>query len=141
VSIFDVLLSAAGNHEQGDMRLTKVHGVIRRRLLINFRADPGVVAALLPPPFRPKLQDGWAIVGICLIRLEEIRPKGFPRLAGLSSENAAHRIAVRWDEAGTPREGVYIPRRDTGSLINHLAGGRLFAGEHQRAAFDVTDTP
>jgi len=123
------------------MRLTKVHGVIRRRLLINFRADPGVVAALLPPPFRPKLQDGWAIVGICLIRLEEIRPKGFPRLAGLSSENAAHRIAVRWDEAGTPREGVYIPRRDTGSLINHLAGGRLFAGEHQRAAFEVTDTP
>jgi hypothetical protein len=123
------------------MRLPKVHGVIRRRLLVNFRADAAVVAAMLPPPFRPKLQDAWAIVGICLIRLEEIRPKGFPRLAGLASENAAHRIAVLWDEGGTTREGVYIPRRDTGSLVNHLAGGRLFPGEHQRATFEVVDTP
>jgi hypothetical protein len=123
------------------MRLPKVHGVIRRRLLVNFRADPSVVAGLLPAPFRPKLHDGWAVAGICLIRLEEIRPKGFPRLAGLSSENAAHRIAVEWDEAGATREGVYIPRRDTGSLMNHLAGGRVFPGEHHRARFDVEDTP
>src|SRR5688572_16624906 len=123
------------------MRLPKVHGVIRRRLLVNFRADAAVVATILPPPFRPKLQDGWAVLGICLIRLEEIRPKGFARLAGLSSENAAHRIAVVWEEGGATREGVYIPRRDTGSLMNHLAGGRLFPGEHQRAAFDVVDTP
>jgi hypothetical protein len=123
------------------MRLPKVHGVIRRRLLVNFRADPSVVAGLLPAPFRPKQHDGWAVAGICLIRLEEIRPKGFPRLAGLASENAAHRIAVEWDEAGARREGVYIPRRDTGSLINHLAGGRVFAGEHRRARFDVDDTP
>jgi Uncharacterized conserved protein (COG2071) len=123
------------------MRLPKVHGVIRRRLLVNFRADPALVAGLPPAPFRPKLHDGWAIVGICLIRLEEIRPKGFPRLTGLASENAAHRIAVVWDEAGTTHEGVYIPRRDTGSLVNQLAGGRLFPGEHQRAAFEVVDTP
>jgi hypothetical protein len=123
------------------MRLPKVHGVIRRRLLVNFRAAPSVVEALLPPPFRPKLHDGWAVAGICLIRLEEIRPKGFPRLAGLSSENAAHRIAVEWDEGGTRREGVYIPRRDTGSLMNHLAGGRVFPGEHHHARFDVEDTP
>jgi hypothetical protein len=123
------------------MRLPKVHGVIRRRLLVNFRADPSVVAGLLPAPFRPKKHDGWAVAGICLIRLEEIRPKGFPRLAGLASENAAHRIAVEWDEAGTTREGVYIPRRDTGSLMNHLAGGRVFPGEHHRARFDVEDTP
>lgn len=122
------------------MRLPKVHGVIRRRLLVNFRADPSVVAGLLPAPFRPKLHDGWAVAGICLIRLEEIRPKGFPRLAGLSSENAGHRIAVEWNDAGTTREGVYIPRRDTGSLMNHLAGGRVFPGEHHRARFDVEDT-
>ena len=123
------------------MRLPKIHGVIRRRLLVNFRVDPEVIARQLPAPFRPKLYHDTAIAGICLIRLEEIRPKGFPRLAGLSSENAAHRIAVEWDDAGGPREGVYIPRRDTGSLVNHLAGGRVFPGEHHRAAFHVTDTP
>src|SRR5215471_8844025 len=122
------------------MRLPRVHGTIRRRLLINYRVDPAVIERHLPAPFRPKLHAGSAIAGICLIRLEEIRPKGFPRAVGLSSENAAHRIAVVWEDDTGPHEGVYIPRRDTGSVINHLAGGRLFPGEHQRATFHVRDT-
>ena len=122
------------------MRLPKVHGVIGRRLLVNFRVDPDVIQRQLPAPFRPKLHDGHAVAGICLIRLEDIRPKRVPRILGLSSENAAHRIAVIWDDDTGPHEGVYIPRRDTGSLMNHLAGGRLFPGEHQRATFQVEDT-
>jgi len=121
------------------MRLPTVHGTIKRRLLVNFRVDPGVMQRQLPAPFRPKLHDGHAIAGICLIRLEDIRPRRFPALAGLSSENAAHRVAVEWDDAAGTHEGVYIARRDTGSLVNHLAGGRLFPGEHQRATFRVTD--
>jgi len=121
------------------MRLPKVHGTIKRRLLINYRVDPVVIQRLLPDPFRPKLHHGHAIAGMCLIRLEDIRPRRFPRLVGLSSENAAHRIAVVWQDDTGHREGVYIPRRDTGSLVNHLAGGRLFPGEHQRAAFRVIE--
>ncbi len=121
------------------MRLPKIHGTIRRRLLINFRVDPAVMQKQLPSPFKPKLHNGMAIAGICLIRLEEIRPKRFPKLAGISSENAAHRVAVMWEEQGTVREGVYIPRRDTGSLLNRLAGGRIFPGEHHRATFHVID--
>jgi uncharacterized protein YqjF (DUF2071 family) len=62
------------------MRFPKVHGVIRRRLLVNFRVDPGVIQQLLPSPFRPKLQDGHAIAGVCLIRLEDIRPPGVPQI-------------------------------------------------------------
>jgi Uncharacterized conserved protein (COG2071) len=122
------------------MRFPKVHGVIRRRLLVNFRVDPAVLQRHMPSPFRPKLHDGQAIAGICLIRLEEIRPKRLPRAFGLASENAAHRMAVVWDDNGSLREGVYIPRRDTGSLINHLGGGRVFPGEHHRAKFDVQET-
>ena len=121
------------------MQLPKVHGVIGRRLLVNFRAEPGVVQRHLPSSFRPKLHEGYAVAGICLIRLEDIRPKRFPRMLGLSSENAAHRIAVLWDDDNGSHEGVYIPRRDTGSLMNHLAGGRLFPGEHHRATFRVED--
>jgi hypothetical protein len=121
------------------MRLPKVHGTIKRRLLINYRVDPAVMQRLLPAPFRPKLHEGNAIAGMCLIRLEDIRPRRFPRAVGLSSENAAHRIAVVWEDETGSREGVYIPRRDTGSLVNHLAGGRLFPGEHQRATFRVIE--
>ena len=122
------------------MQLTKVHGIIRRRLLVNFRVEPRVVQRHLPSPFRPKLHEGHAVAGICLIRLEGIRPKRFPRMLGLSSENAAHRIAVLWDDESGSHEGVYIPRRDTGSLMNHLAGGRLFPGEHHRATFQVAES-
>ncbi len=117
------------------MKIPAFTGIIRRRILLNFRADPEWLEGKLPEVFRPKLVDGWAIVGICLIRLEEIRPLGFPRQLGISSENAAHRIAVEWDGG----EGVYIPRRDTDSRINAFAGGRLFPGVHHHTSFQVTD--
>lgn len=122
------------------MRLPKIHGLIRRRLLVNFRIDPEVAQRQLPAPFRPKLHAGYAVGGICLIRLEGIRPRRFPKLLGLTSENAAHRFAVTWTDADGEHEGVYIPRRDSGSLLNQLAGGRVFPGEHHRATFDVIDT-
>lgn len=94
----------------------------------------------LPAPFRPKLHEGYAIAGICLIRLEQMRPAALPALGGLASENAAHRIAVLWKDAnGERREGVYISRRDTGSWLNHFTGGRIFPGEHHLADFVVED--
>ena len=122
------------------MRIPVIKGTIKRRLLVNFRADPAAVQRILPPPFRPKLHRGCSVVGICLIRLEGIRPVGFPAGVGLTSENAAHRIAVEWtDKTGVEREGVFIPRRDTGSLISRLAGGRVFPGEHHAARFSIVD--
>lgn len=122
------------------MRLPVIDGLIRRRLLVNFRVDAEVMRRFLPSPFRPKLHRGYAIAGICLIRLEQIRPGWLPRSCGIASENAAHRIAVLWDDAsGQSREEMFIPRRDTGSWLNHWAGGRIFPGEHQRADFAVTD--
>ena len=124
------------------MRLPTIQGIIRRRILVNFRADPDVVQKQLPSSFRPKLQNGHAIVGVCLIRLEHLRPKMVPSFAGLSSENAAHRIAVQWnDDTGREHEAVFIPRRDTNSPVNLLMGGRIFPGEHHRAAFHVRETP
>lgn len=121
------------------MRLPILHGLIRRRLLVNFRVDAEVMRRFLPWPFRPKLHRGHAIAGICLIRLEQIRPAWPPRFCGLSSENAAHRIAVQWDDpSGKSREGVFIPRRDTGSWLNHFAGGRIFSREHQWAVSSST---
>jgi hypothetical protein len=106
---------------------------------VNYRIDPGTIQRQLPSPFRPKLQGGHAVAGICLIRLEHIRPIHVPNAFGLSSENAAHRIAVTWDDDAGTHEGVYIPRRDTSSMINRIAGGRLFPGEYNPATFDVVD--
>jgi hypothetical protein len=122
------------------MKIPILTGIIKRRMLINFRVDAAVMQKFLPTPFRPKLHQGYAIAGICLIRLEHIRPAGLPAFLGFSSENAAHRIAVEWDgPSGERCEGVFIPRRDTGSLLSHLTGGRIFPGEHHLASFRVAD--
>lgn len=114
--------------------------VIERRLLVNYRLDPEVAARLLPTPLRPHLVNGWAVAGICLIRLGQLRPGWVPGWAGMRTENAAHRVAVEWDGTGGRQSGVYIPRRDTDSVVTVLAGGRLFPGEHHRASFDVRET-
>jgi uncharacterized protein YqjF (DUF2071 family) len=121
------------------MPLPIVHGIIARRLLVNYRVDPEVIAPLLPAPFRPKLIRGTALAGICLIRLQALRPRGLPALVGLTSENAAHRIAVEWDNQQHYHEGVYIPRRDTNSRLTTLVGGHLFPGLHHYAHFTTTE--
>lgn len=122
------------------MRLPTIQGIIRRRILANFRIDPVVIQRQIPSRFRPKLHNGFAVAGVCLIRLENIRPKPFPNILGFNSENAAHRVAVLWDGEEQTHEGVFISRRDTNSEVAHLAGGHIFPGEHCRAVFDVADT-
>jgi hypothetical protein len=121
------------------MKVPTLQGIIDRRMLVNYIADPEVVQRIIPRPFRPKIYNGKSIVGICLIRLKYIRPKGLPSFIGIGSENAAHRIAVEWEEDGQIKEGVFIPRRDSSSWFNNLAGGRIFPGKHYHAKFDVRE--
>ena len=121
------------------MKIPTIHGYIDRRILINFSADSKVVAKIIPFPFRPKTYKDKAIVGICLIRLKNIKPKGLPDFIGVNSENGAHRIAVEWDENGETRSGVYIPRRDTSLKLNAIVGGRIFPGKHYHAKFNVIE--
>ncbi|MCS7465505.1 DUF2071 domain-containing protein [Stieleria sp. ICT_E10.1] len=122
------------------MRIPTLRGLIDRRVLVNFRVDPEVLSRVCPSPFRPQIVNGYGVAGICLIRLKQIRPKRLPSFIGVASENAAHRIAVQWDVNGVAQTGVYIPRRDTSSLMTALAGGRFFPGVHHRARFDVRET-
>ncbi len=121
------------------MKIPAIKGIIDRRILINFTVEPDIVARIIPAPFKPKIYEGKAIVGICLIRLKKIRPKALPGFISLSSENGAHRIAVEWNENGELKEGVFIPRRDTSSKINSFVGGRIFPGRHFHAEFNVKE--
>jgi hypothetical protein len=63
---------------------------IERRLLVNYRIEPELVARLLPWPFRPQLVSGLAVGGVCFIRLGGLRAGHLPRVPRLVSENAAH---------------------------------------------------
>lgn len=122
------------------MHIPTMAGTIDRRILVNYRVDPGYLEKLLPDPFRPKRIHGMGIAGICLIRLKQLRPRSLPALLGFSSENAAHRVAVEWEEDGEYREGVYIPRRDTASQFNTFVGGKLFPGVHHHAQFEIRES-
>src|ERR1039457_5527168 len=62
--------------------------------------------------------------------------------AGLAC--AARTPPIASPSSGTARRGQKpgsIPRRDSGSAVNVLAGGRLFPGRHHHASFDVHETP
>jgi hypothetical protein len=121
------------------MKIPVITGMIDRRILVNYRVNPDVVARILPKPFRPKLIKGMGMAGICLIRLQNIRPRFLPSFFGMSSENAAHRIAVEWDQDGETKEGVFVPRRDTSNRINTLLGGRIFPGRCRHATFTIQE--
>jgi hypothetical protein len=112
---------------------------IERRLLVNYRIEPGLVANLLPAPFRPQLVAGMAVGGICFIRLGGFRLGLMPRVPGVSTENAAHRFAVEWDDDAGTHVGVYVPRRDTSSRITAAGGGKIFPGVYHLAHFDVAE--
>lgn len=113
-------------------------GRIDRRILINYRVAPECVSALLPEFLEPLIINGYASAGICLLRLKDVRVKGLPAFAGVSSENAAHRFLVRF-RGSDERYGVYIPRRETNSLLNVFVAGKLFSWPHYPADFQVEE--
>jgi hypothetical protein len=114
-------------------------GLIDRRILVNYRLDPGYMARILPPPFRPKVVRGFGLAGICLIRMAMLRPRFFPVSVLGSTENGALRFAVDWEQDGKSHSGVYIPKRFSSSRLVCLLGGRFFPGVHTRADFRVEE--
>jgi hypothetical protein len=122
------------------MWLDTIHGIIDRRVLLNYRVDPAVLERILPHPFKPKLFGSYGICGICMIRFKHLRPRSVPQWLGLNSENAAHRIAVQWRQDAEMKEGVFIPRRDTNSWFNRAFGGRIFPGIFNGSKFESSDS-
>ncbi|MDN3496943.1 DUF2071 domain-containing protein [Planococcus sp. APC 4015] len=113
--------------------IPRMAATIERRLLVNYRVDPAVIARLLPDGLRPQIVDGSAVAGVCLIRLGDFRPAWFAPKVGHRSESAAHRVAVEWIGPDGRQTGVFIPRRHSASRLARVAGGRVFPGVHEHA--------
>ena len=65
------------------MRSPLVSSIVERRLLVNYRVEAEIASLLLPAPLRPRQVGGWAVAGICLIRLGGLRPRWAPGAFGL----------------------------------------------------------
>lgn len=120
--------------------ISVVRARMRRRLLVTYRVDPDIAAHIVPAPFRPQLVRGSAVGGLCLIRLEALRPGWLAPEVGASSEAVAHRFAVEWDEGNVTRHGVYVSHRHSSSAIASLAGGRVFPGFQQHARIHTEES-
>ena len=121
------------------MRWNQITGNMSRRLLVNWRVGVGAAIRVLPAGVRPKIVNGCAVAGVCLVRLDALRPVGLPAWTGRSSENLAIRIGIEWGTGGCSRSAVLIFRRETGSLVNSLCGPRMEYGVHHRSSFSVFD--
>jgi hypothetical protein len=107
------------------MRAPALRGRIDRRISVFYRLDPMAARELLPAPLRPRLVRGWALGGVCILRLARMRPRMLPIPLGLASELAWHRIAVEWEEDGRPMHGHYLLRSETDSRLAPFPGARL----------------
>lgn len=116
-------------------------GTIERRILVNYAADPDIAKTLIPTDLKLHIVNGKAIVGVCLIRLTNMRPSWAPPFVGLTSENIAHRIAIEYDtDTGEKATGVYVPMRHTNSLVTSKIGSRIYPGVYKMAKFATKET-
>lgn len=121
------------------MSLLDIVGNIDRRILVNYRIDPVTLSKILPSKFRPRIINGYALGGICLIRFKKMRPKAFPEFMGSTSENGTHRFCVEWDEKGIVRKGVFVLQRFTNSKLHELGSNILYPGALTFADFKTME--
>lgn len=119
------------------MRAPSLRGRIDRRICVFHRLDPAVARGLLPAPLRPRLFRGWAVGGICVLRLARLRPKLLPIPIGLGSELAWHRLAVEWEENGRTLVGQYLLRSETDARLAPLPGSKLVPPPIDRTRIEV----
>ena len=62
-----------------------------------------------------------------------------PSFLRITSENAAHRFLVKYKNGNETEHGVYIPRRDTDSILNVVLAGKMFSWPHYPASFLVNE--
>ena len=121
------------------MSFLDIVGNIERRILVNYRIDPDALSKILPSKFRPRIINGFALGGICLIRFSKMRPKLFPEFMGSTSENGTHRFCVEWDDSGSVRKGVFVMQRFTSSKLHELGSGLLYPGALTLAEFKTIE--
>jgi hypothetical protein len=122
------------------MKISTLEGQMNWRIMVNYRAELGILRQYLPAPFVPRSFDGYGMVGVSLLNQKNQRIKGLPKTVGLDSLQVLHRIAVSWTELDETYHGVYVPHRNTNSLVQVLAGGRMYPGLFHIARFRLEES-
>lgn len=86
------------------------------KLIVNYRLDPSVAAALLPAQFRPRLVSGHAVAGLLL-----------------DEEKVEYRLAVE--------SGAYLLNSESGSLLAEELPRQVYASFAGEETVDVSVRP
>ncbi len=99
------------------MKFTMV-GRLSECLLIAYRTPSESVEHLVPAPLQLVTRDRWAFWNIVACRIEKMRPRGTPRLFGMSYHHVAYRLYVRAKCAsGEVIDGLYFVRSDADNFL------------------------
>lgn len=114
------------------MPFSIARGVIDRKVIVQYRVDPDVLALQLPEPYRPRLIRGVGVAGVCVFRVRGFHHRLLPTILQNVSENIVYRVGVEWTEDQKLCAGVYTLRQETSSLLKSTLerrtswGTRLF---------------
>jgi hypothetical protein len=107
-----------------------MEGRLAECYLFHFNTPLKVAKNLLPAGIEPLIHRDRAILGIVLTRIEKMRPRGFPRFAGVSYWHLGYRYYVKARTgSGEEMEGLYFFRSDCDS-------GWIAMGGQQFSRFD-----
>lgn len=91
-------------------------GTLDRCWLFTFQSPPEWAEAMLPDALAPVTHNGRAFWNVVVCHVSRMRPKGFPKVLGVSYWHVAYRIYARYQPPGeTPIEGLYFLRSDCDS--------------------------
>ena len=106
----------------------------RNLLFIHWRVDTRLVKPLIPKGLQLDTFDGCAWIGLIPFTMDDTRPRGFPRMPGLSRFHECNvRTYVLQD--GVP--GVWFFSLDAASRLAVLGGRTLWKLNYVHASFDV----
>ena len=95
-------------------------------VLIAYRAPAERLRPLLPPGLELLAHGSWAFLGVVVSRVRRMRPRGLPRILGLSYGHVAYRLYARATLAdGRCVDGIHFLRSDVDSRLMSLGGNLL----------------
>lgn len=109
---------------------------IRSRVLVFYRVEPAVLAALLPAGVRPRVLAGCGVASLCYTRLGPVQSRWLPRGFGSVTDHLAYRVCAWFDD----EPGAFVVRRETSSWLGARCGEKLLRNDHRRAHFAVDES-
>lgn len=114
-------------------RLTQATGILEDAVLLNFRTDIHVLNRILPPPFVPRLVDGYGLVGILMFKMRDLACEKNLGLPSPPSDHVLYRVAVSWQHGMRTHHGMY--------LLRHEVNTRLNVRQRRKGLFPVAASP